>query len=112
MKPENSTLIRMELRTEATKKGLEQVIKGYDDLVIERTRNSARPDILIYELSDDADRDFNHIESLLYSQEVNDIFLTGGTSDREVLLRALRSGATEFLAQPLRETAALPPTKA
>ncbi len=101
--PDEITQIRLELRNPDTRKTLEHIIRGMEGMTIQLSTGSTRPDILIYELGDDPNHDFSHIESVLFSQEAGDVILTSDTSDRDALLRALRSGASEFLAQPLQE---------
>ena len=62
-----------------------------------------RPDLLIFELSEKFDEEFTLLESLLASNAVGEVFVTSQTHDTELLLKAMRAGAKEFLSQPLDE---------
>jgi pilus assembly protein CpaE len=62
-----------------------------------------RPDLLIFELSEKFDEEFKLLESLLASNAVGEVFVTSQTHDTELLLKAMRAGAKEFLSQPLNE---------
>ena len=62
-----------------------------------------RPDLLIFELSEKFDEEFQLIESLLASNAVGEVFVTSDAPDTNLLLRAMRAGTKEFLAQPLSE---------
>lgn len=62
-----------------------------------------RPDLLIFELSDKFDEEFKLLESLLASNAVGEVFVTSEAPDTNLLLRAMRTGTKEFLAQPLGE---------
>ena len=62
-----------------------------------------RPDLLIFELSEKFDEEFQLIESLLASNAVGEVFVTSEAPDTNLLLRAMRAGTKEFLAQPISE---------
>jgi pilus assembly protein CpaE len=62
-----------------------------------------RPDLLIFELSGNLEQDFQLLESLLASNAVGEVFVTAEAPDTQLLLRAMRAGTKEFLAQPLGE---------
>ena len=62
-----------------------------------------RPDLLIFELSEKFDEEFKLLESLLASNAMGEVFVTSLTHDTDLLLKAMRAGAKEFLSQPLNE---------
>ena len=62
-----------------------------------------RPDLLIFELSEKFDEEFKLLESLLASNAVGEVFVTSQAHDTDLLLKAMRAGAKEFLSQPLNE---------
>ena len=74
-------------------------IRGFDD-AIESIRTKTGPVIAIFDLTRDIGR------MLALAQEIKIKFpnvhlvATSGTSDTEIILQAMRSGAEEFLAQP------------
>ena len=62
-----------------------------------------RPDLLFFELSEKFDEEFKLIESLLGANTVSEVFVTSPAHDADLLLKAMRAGAKEFLAQPVNE---------
>lgn len=100
---ESAFLVRLQVRNPESKSLLERIIRGFEDLEIQPPNNERRPDLLILELGETPDDDFRQIQFLMNKDAVGEVFLTSGTLNHEVLLRALRSGVKEFLSQPLNE---------
>jgi pilus assembly protein CpaE len=68
---------------------------------VHREDNTRKPDLLIFELSEDSKNEMEMIESLLKANKVGAVFLTAANADPEVLMRAIRIGVKEFFAQPI-----------
>ncbi len=60
-------------------------------------------DILIKEIGDNLEKEFQLIQSLRDRGTVKYIFLTSPRTDPDMLIQALRAGAREFLPQPLKK---------
>lgn len=101
--PEQTTLVKLEVTTPGARKSLEHIIKGMGSFEIQRAADSKPTDLHIYELGPNQDQDFQYIESLLASGQAAGVFLTSEQANQELLLRALRSGVSEFFNQPVRE---------
>ena len=100
----NGLWIRIEARSNETANWLERIICSIKGLKIQGSDDTRHANLLIYELGKDIEKEFFHIESLLHSKVVDEIFLTSSNTDRNVLMQAMRSGVKEFLAQPLDES--------
>jgi pilus assembly protein CpaE len=61
------------------------------------------PDLLVLELSGDAEKSLCDVELLLKSCEVLDVFLTAESVNPAILMQAMRIGVKEFIAQPFNE---------
>lgn len=85
------------------KKRFEDIISSTKEFCIQQVTEKNRPDLLIQDLSEDYEKDFRFIESLLSSHSVEEVFVTSRNSGSDLLLEAMRSGAKEFLGQPLNE---------
>ena len=99
----NGLWIRIEARNNETANWLERIICSIKGVKIQGSDDTRRANLLIYELGKDIQKEFLHIESLLHTREVDEIFLTSANTDRDVLMQAMRSGVKEFLSQPLDE---------
>jgi pilus assembly protein CpaE len=60
-------------------------------------------DLLILEIGEDLEKDFELVHSIQASGLVQDFFLTSTRMEPDFLIRALRSGAREFIPQPVKE---------
>lgn len=61
------------------------------------------PDLLVEEISDNADKILEAVESLLKSGDVSEVFLTSESVNPSLLMQAMRIGVKEFIAQPFNE---------
>lgn len=103
MMVEETVVVKLEIKTAALAKRLEHIIQATEGFCVQTSGDSEISDLLIYELEMNKDEEFHYIESLFRSGRAAGVFLIGESSNQEVLLQALRSGASEFLSQPLRE---------
>jgi pilus assembly protein CpaE len=62
-----------------------------------------RADLLIFEPGEAFEEEFARLETLSAANAVGEVFVTAETHDTNLLLRAMRAGAKEFLAQPISE---------
>ena len=83
------------------RKELERIVSAAGEFRFNDPKD--RPDLLIFELSEKFDEEFKLLESLLASNAVGEVFVTSQTHDTDLLLKAMRAGAKEFLSQPLNE---------
>jgi pilus assembly protein CpaE len=95
--------IKLSIRNRQVGEKLVEIINSADGYEIQRSDDKHRPDVLIFELGSDPERDFRVIESLLNSGSIEEVFITSNKTDPEVLLKAMRSGAKEFFSQPIGE---------
>ena len=100
----NGLWIRIEANNSETTNWLERVICSIKGVKIQGSDDTRHTNLLIYELGNDVEKEFLHIESLLHAKVVDEIFLTSSNTDRDVLMQAMRSGVKEFLSHPLDET--------
>jgi len=63
-----------------------------------------RPDLLIFQLSDDYEKEFNLLDDISASNGVGEIFIVSEKQDTSLLRQAMRMGAKEFLSYPLNES--------
>lgn len=99
----DNVFIRIEVKNTNVTNKLEQIIRSIDGLQVQSPDDTRRTDLLIFGLGNDSGKGFQLIESLLNAGAVDEIFLTSGNPDQEVLMQAIRSGVKEFLSQPLKE---------
>ena len=96
-------LVHVKVENRQVRKRLEEIIQSDPALRIQAFDKTQRPDLIIYELGDDTERDFKVLQSLMNSDALGEVFLTSERTDSQLLLKAMRMGVKEFLIQPLNE---------
>ena len=99
----NSFTIKLEIKNKGARNLLESIVRSFDGLQIQDANDSQHVNLLIYEIGTNADESFNHVESVLHANDVDEVFLTSAQADQELLMQAIRTGVKEFLIQPLNE---------
>ena len=99
----NTIRIKIEVKQAGLGRKLDEIISSTGRMQVQKAQDTRRADLLIFELGDDTANEFQHIESLLNSDAVAEVFLISENSVPAVLLQAIRTGAKEFFPQPLNE---------
>jgi len=99
----NNFNVRIEVRNGNVKKKLERFINMAGGFEILDFNNESKPDLMIFELGVDQEKEFQHIQSLIYSNSVGEIFLTSADHNSDILMQAIRLGAKEFITQPIKD---------
>ena len=88
--PDNYHLIRLALKSESVSKKLLQIVEAAGGFEVLSSTDARRPDLLIFELGADHQKDVNRVQSLLEADEVGEVFLTSKVAEPEVLMQAIR----------------------
>jgi pilus assembly protein CpaE len=100
----NNTLqVKVQTKDQSLAKEIENIIRSVEGFGVQRANDSMRADLLIFELGDDTEKDFQVIHSLLDVDAIDDVFYTSRHSDPSVLVQAMRTGGKEFFSQPIKE---------
>ena len=100
---DNYTSIRFDLKNESVNKKLLKIVQAGGGFEVLSTTDARRPDLLIFELGDNHQKDINLVQSLLEGDDVGEVFLTSEVADPAVLMQAMRIGVKEFISQPISE---------
>jgi pilus assembly protein CpaE len=100
---DNYTSIRFDLKNESVNKKLLKIVQAVGGFEVLSTTDARRPDLLIFELGNNHQKDVNLVQSLLEGNDVGEVFLTSEVADPAVLMRAMRIGVKEFISQPISE---------
>ena len=94
--------VRFEIKQPAVKEELEEVISSLEGFEIQNSGNPSPCDLLLLEIGEDPDKEFQIIHNIQDSGVAREIFLTSFNLDPHLLLQALRAGAKEFFPQPIQ----------
>ncbi len=97
-------IIRVNIASKTAEIGkkIEENLRSIEGVLVQPADDTHRPDLLIHELGESIDAEFEAIRSLIESDAVGEVFLTSRSTDQEVLIRAMRAGIKEFFSQPLQ----------
>ena len=95
--------IKIETKEPGLKKKLAEIIRSIDGMKVQVSQDTRRDSLLIFELGDDIENEFQYIRSLLNDDAVAEVFLISKNSDTGVLMKAIKIGAKEFFLLPLKE---------
>lgn len=95
--------IKIETKKADLRKKLEGIIRSIEGMKVQSPNDTHQDSLLIVEMGDDVDNEFQHIRSLLNSKEIAEVFLISKDSDPAVLMQAIKIGAKEFFLLPLKE---------
>ena len=99
----NAVQVKVETKDQNLAKELENIIRSVEGFDVQRADDTRQADLLIFELGDDVDKDFQLIHSLLDINAIGEVFYTSRHSDPAVLVQAMRTGGKEFFSQPIKE---------
>ena len=100
---DNTIQIKIEVKKPGLKRKLDEIIRSIKGMHVQMSHDTRRADLLIFELGDDIDKEFQHIQSLLNSDAAAEVFLISENPDPAVLMQAIKTGAKEFFILPLKE---------
>jgi pilus assembly protein CpaE len=100
--PKNSVSVGLEIQNAKVKSELIEIISSMAGVRVMKFSDQEDCDIIVLEIGDDPENEFQFIHSLQDSDVTKGIFLTSSRTEPEILLRALRAGAKEFFTQPLK----------
>jgi pilus assembly protein CpaE len=101
--PNDTMRVKVEAKDQDLGSQLEDIIRSVEGFSVQRSDDTRPADLLIFELGDDTEKDFEVIHSLLDVDAIGEVFYTSRHTDQAVLLRAMRTGAKEFFSQPIKE---------
>jgi len=99
--PDNICSIKFALKNQTANDDLIKIIRALGGFEILPPGDNRKPDLLIYELAKNAERDFAMIESLIDKRAIGDVFLISEIADPKILMKAMRIGVKEFFPLPI-----------
>ena len=100
---DNIIRVKIAVRNSGLRKKFEEIVAPTEGYQVQSSDNKHRPDLLIFEMGTDTEKEFRVIESLLNSNSVGEVFLTSENTEQSVLRNAMRIGAKECFSQPLEK---------
>lgn len=86
----------------ATREELTRVLARQDGFGLVSPGEADDLGLVILELGDDLEDDFESIASLVSDPRVGEVFVASRQKDPDLIIRAMRAGVSEFLSQPFR----------
>lgn len=99
----NLLSVQFAIKTTEVRDSLTRIVKGLKGFSLQEDKNTPRVDILVLEIGESPESEFETISALLKENVVETLFLTSARMTPDVLLPALRAGAKEFFQQPINK---------
>src|SRR5210317_907780 len=101
--PSGVPVIELSIRSTECQANLESMIREIEGVRLKDRQEAAVPALIIMELEDNPEDTYTLIREMGKLHKGTEIFLTTSRLDSTILLEAMRAGAKEFLAQPLKK---------
>jgi len=99
----NNLTAGLRIRNRKVRADFEEVLSPFGEISLQEFAPNKSYNLLILEIGEDLEKDFDLVHSIQASGLVQDFFLTSTRMEPEFLIRALRAGAREFFAQPVKK---------
>ena len=99
---DHSIWVKLKTNNNVLKEHLEKIVNTREGFSIQPPGDDLTCDLLIFELGEDIEKDFELVQSLMDSHSVEEVFLSAEDPDPKTLMRAIKCGAKEFFCQPLQ----------
>jgi len=94
--PTENFRVKLKLRKPALQRQIKDILQSLKVFEIQGENVLGKTDLLILELGEDLDHDFDLVQQLSESVDVGEIFLVTDNPAHSVPIRAMRAGAREF----------------
>ncbi|MCK5426650.1 MAG: AAA family ATPase [Thermodesulfovibrionia bacterium] len=81
---------------------MKEVFASVKGFYLKNSDSTVNSDLLIMEIGEDLDKEFELIHNFQNSNTAGEIFLTSSLTDPDILIQSLRAGAKEFFIQPIK----------
>ena len=99
----NQIAVGLRIRNRKVLMDFEVALSPFKELSFQEFSPQKPYDLVILEIGEDLEKDFDLVQSIQASGLVKDLFLTSIRMEPDFLIRALRSGAREFIPQPINK---------
>ncbi len=96
-------LVELSIQSAACKKALQDILGAIEHVEVKTAQGAEPPSVIVLELDENPEQTFRVIQEMTKVSNGTEIFLTAEKLDSGVLLEAIRAGAKEFLAQPIKQ---------
>ena len=93
----------LEIKNLKVREDLREVVSSLEGFRLQKLDDPETADLLILEIGDDPQKEFQAINSIQTSGAIREIFVTSSRLEPEILIQALREGVKEFFSQPIKK---------
>lgn len=97
----DTNLIKLALKNRPVTDELIRIISAMEGFKIMTPGDNRKPDLFIFEIGKEVDKEIGMIQSLLNQDAVGEVFLTSKSTESKILMKAIRIGVKEFFPQPI-----------
>ena len=101
--PDSAYLIKLQTVNTKLEKQLEKTLRSTQGFLVQGQDDTTQADLLILELGENPEKDFQLLQSLVNLDAVGEVFLISKNHEPSILLQAMRMGVKEVLSDPINE---------
>lgn len=95
--------VKLNVKNLTLKSRFEKTMRSIAGFNIQGETSKDWADLLIFELGDETDKEFQYVQDLLNSRDVGEVFFVSDHTNQAVLRKAIQIGAKEFFSQPIED---------
>lgn len=94
--------VRLDIKSAKLLKRFQEIIDSLEEVSIKKPQESGLPDVVIFEVGSDFEKDLEPIESIQRSPSCPEIFMAASVTSSEIMKQAVRMGIKEFFSEPIK----------
>ena len=95
--------VRLDIKSAKLLKRFQEIIESIDEVSIKKPQESGLPDVVIFEVGSDFEKDLEPIESIQRSPSCPEIFIAASFASSEIMKQAMRMGIKEYFSAPIKK---------
>lgn len=93
--------VRLDIKSAKLLDRFQEIIDSLEEVSIIEPQGPELPDVVIFEVGSDFEKDFESVEAMQHSPSCPEIFITSASS--EIMKKALKMGIREFFSEPIKK---------
>ncbi|MEA1867391.1 MAG: AAA family ATPase [Thermodesulfobacteriota bacterium] len=93
--------VRLDVKSTKLLERFQKIVNSLEDLSIIEHQGSKLPDVVIFEVGPDSEKDLESVEAIQRSPSYPEIFIT--SASYEIMKKALKMGIREFFSEPIKK---------
>jgi pilus assembly protein CpaE len=95
--------VRLDIKSTKLLERFQEIVDSLEDLSIIEPQGPELPDVVIFEVGSDFEKDLEPVETMQHFPSCPEIFLTSSSASSKIMKKALKMGIREFFSEPIKK---------